>query len=245
MGREGYYGTQRGLKTRHDPIEFAEGAYLLPQANVSLFDDFIDDTLETSAWAVTVEADGTDQSTCTIVEATAGTLVLELGATANDFANCAGAIVWNTSQPGIFEARVKIDSAVDNLFIGLSDAKTESNGNLGTNLTTPALVPTDGLLFGFEQANGGDLWYLCSANNGTDTATATAIAPSTSYQTLRVEWDANRTATFYIDGAEVGAITSALKADVDLCPIVASTHVSGTGDPTVTVDYVFVTQTRE
>lgn len=212
-----------------------------------LDDDFDFDTLSTDRWTVTREADVTDQTTVAISEAAMGTVLFSLGSTANDFGNLASAIVFSTSAPGRMDARVKVTTgadAVDNLVIGLTDAKTESNGNLCTNVVTPAIVPDDFMGFIYELANGGDLWYYGTANNTTDRATATTLTVGSTYQKLTVKWNADLSVDFAINDVWLGTLTNAYRTGVTLCFIVASTHVGGTGDPVITVDRVRVIQER-
>lgn len=237
----------------HDPRKIWVRQAMQGQAFVDDFnqfgfdDDFGVDTLKGGFWASAVEADETDQSTIVIVEAPYGTVALSLGSTANDFANLASPIQFSTSAPGRMDIRLKVTTganALDNLVVGLTDAKTESDGNLCTNVTTPAIVPDDFMGFIYELANGGDLWYYGTANNTVDTARATTLTIGTSYQKLSIKWNSDLSVDFAINDVWLGTLTSAYRTGVTLCAIIAATHVGGTGDPVLTVDRIRVVQER-
>lgn len=237
-------GVKRGPFQQNRDIALTKYADVNDTARFVFFEDFVTDTLSTDWWTVTLEADATNKSTCAITEAAYGTAVATLGPVANDFANLASAKQFSSSAPGRFDVRVKVSGAPDNLVIGLSDAKTESNGNLCTNVTSPAIVPDDFVGFIYEKANGGSVWYIGCANNTTDRATALTAAPSSSFQLLSVEWDSAGNATFSIDGVEVGSLSLALRASQTLCLIIAATNIAGTITPSITVDYARVSQER-
>jgi hypothetical protein len=231
----GIRGVDHAPRKQRVPLQFQESAFVDDVNVFKFFDDFADDTLATDQWTVA------------ITEASMGTVLFTLGSTANDFGNLASAIQFSTSAPGRLDVRLRVTTgadAIDNLCVGLSDAKTESNGNLCTNAVTPAIVPDDALLFIYELANGGDLWYVGSANNTTDTATATTLTVGSTYQKLSICWNEDLSADYYINDILVGHIDNAYRTGRTLCAIVASTHVGGTGDPIITVDYVRVVQER-
>jgi hypothetical protein len=222
------------------------GGFIDPTNRLSIFDDFLVDTLATDWWLSTVEADATDQTTIAISEAAGGTVLMSLGSTANDFGNLASAKVFSTSKAGRVDFRLKVTTgagAIDNLVVGLTDAKTESNGNLITNFSTPTIVPDDALLLGSNGTN----WYMASANNTVDTATllSAVAAPSATYQKLSIEWNPiTLQADYYVDDVHVGSIANAFRTGQILGVIIAATHVGGTGDPIITVDYVHINQER-
>lgn len=241
------FGGSNAPYTWDRPFVVGRYGYIDPLKRITFLDDFLGDTLSTDNWLVTREADGTDQTTVAITEAAGGTVLLSLGSTANDFGNLASGLTFSTSAPGRMDVRVKVTTgadAIDNLVIGLTDAKTESNGNLCTNVVTPAIVPDDALLWIYELANGGDFWYYGTANNTTDRATATTLTVGSTYQKLSIVWKADLSVDFYINDVQRGRLTSAYRTGQVLCPIIASTHVGGTGDPIITVDYVHVSQER-
>jgi hypothetical protein len=247
MAGQGFtLGIGHEARTLDAPLKLVESGYIDDLNRVTFKDDFGGDTLNTNDWLVTVEADGTDQSAVAIAEAAGGTVAMSLGSTANDFANLAGAKIFSTSENGRLDCRVKVTdgaNAIDNLFIGLSDAKTESNGNLITDFSTPTVVPDDCIGF----ASNGTNWYACTANNTVDTAfslSGLADAPSTTYQKLSIVWKTDLSVDFYVDNVLVKTLENAYRAGQVLCPIIAATHVGGTGDPVITVDYIFVTQER-
>lgn len=243
----GTRGANHDPRKLHVRQEMQHEAYVDTFGQVIFPDDFTEDTLSTDRWTSTVEADGADQTTIAIVEAAYGTVALSLGSTAADFGNLASAIQFPTSAPGRLDVRVKVSTgaaAIDNLVIGLTDAKTESNGNLCTNAVTPAIVPDDALLWIYELANGGDLWYYGTANNTVDTAVATTLTVGSTYQKLSIKWNADLSVDFLINDIWKGTLLNAYRTGVVLCFIVASTHVGGTGDPIITVDRVQVIQER-
>lgn len=237
----------------HDPRKLWVRQEMQNNALVDDFDqftfdkDFAEDTLLTNDWTVTVEADVTSPTTIAIVEQAFGGVAISLGAVAADFGNLASALQFSTSTPGRFDARVKVTTgaaAIDNLVIGLTDAKTESNGDLCTDVTTPVIVPSDFIGFIYELANGGDLWWVGTANNTTDTAVATTLTVGSTYQKLSFIWNEDLSVDFYINDVLVYHMASAYRTGQTLCAIVASTHIGGTGSPVITVDRIRVVQER-
>jgi len=241
------YGLNHSPKSLDERLVIGDQGYIDPLKRITFFEDFLGDTLNTDLWASAVEADGTDQSAIALAEAHGGTVTLSLGSTANDFANLASGISFSTTYPGRLDVLLKVTgaaNAVDNLVVGMTDAKTESGGDLCTNVVTPAIVPTDFMGWIYELANGGAFWYYGTANNGTDAATVTTSTVSTSYQKLSVAWNADLSVDFYINDVLIGSRLNAYRTGVALCPIIAAVHIGGTGDPVITVDYVHISQER-
>lgn len=244
-------GFTRGLTSERrgqvHQYESVPGAYILNLNNVAFFDDFLTDTLPTDWYAAATEADGTDQTAVAITEAASGTITISLGSAANDFGVLASPIVYQSGKSGRLDVRVKVTdgaNALDSIFIGLSDAKTESNGVVVSNAATPTIVATDAIGFAYDLANGGDAWYGVAAKNGTDTSVELGVAPTAEYQTLRMEWSGNGYVVFYVDGVVQGTLSDAYDNDHNLCILIAASHVGGTGDPVLTVDFVSFVQER-
>jgi hypothetical protein len=221
-----------------------------PRYHASFYEDFIGidgDPPDATVWDVTVEAGVT--STAVLAEGFSGRLEITLGATADDFANVASPLFLYSDTP----CRVNISflpsmeaDIPDNICVGVTDAKTEANGNLCLDVTpdAPDIVPTDAALWIYESANGGDLWYMGCANDDTDTTVATDEPLEGAYHEFGVEWDADRNVYFYFDNELMGTIEEGLQEDVMLCIIIASSHVGGTGNPYLGVSYVFAEPER-
>lgn len=244
MPKHGTIGYKHGPREIRRDEEYLEGYFSDHLNTVQFFDDFVDDTLETAKWAAAVEADGTNPSTIAITEANYGTVVITLGAVANDFGNLASAKQVNSSAAGRLDVRLKVAGTPNNIFVGLSDAKTESNGNIVTNATTPTIVPDDAVGFAYDTANSGAVWWVVNANNTTDRSQALTAAPSSSFQKLSITWNNGGDVKFFIDDVEVAGYLDALRASQSLCLLIASTNVAGTVTPAITVDYVRVVQER-
>lgn len=133
------------------------------------------------------------------------------------------------------------------VFVGFTDVSTlempaNSSGS-GDGITTNA---TDAVGFMFDTAMTTDNWWAVGVKNDTDaTAQNTGIAPVVNVaQILRIEVDANERATFYINGAKVGAeMLGAVTNTVALTPTVA-VFSRTTATKLVDVDYISARKNR-
>ena len=192
---------------------------------VKLFNDFncpvVDETND-----ILVGAE--NSSTEAISTANGGVFRLTTGAT--DGNRAAFSTSLNYQADGgllIGEARIKSVTAITirAYFIGFTDVVP--SGTLenpiemsGTTLTSTA---DDAVGFMYDTDSTNDTWYGVGVKAGADAVPVnTGVAPAAAgtYQTLRVEVNADGNARFFIDGKYEGSVSSAVTASTALCFIV-------------------------
>ena len=211
---------------------------------VKFFDDFTDDTLNTFWSTVNYDTSGT----VTIAsEVQNGAWCAYTDGTDGDIQNIFGPHVFTVSAgTTIFEARVKLSTLSQGVFVGLTDQNDADEIPIdydGGTLTTTA---TDAAGFVFDSGKSSSYWYCCSVKNGSDgAATACALSDgpvADTYQTLRLEINEAGDIRYFIDGREVttsgAARTAAITTTTILCPSVAQ-KANGTAGY-VYVDYLYV-----
>lgn len=154
------------------------------------------------------------------------------------------ALNWKANQGNvIFEARVKI-SAITNIavFVGLTDqvAALEMPVNSAGSLDTITTTATDACGFMFDTAMTTDDIWLVGVANDVDAAlqdSALAFVADT-YRIFRIELTTAGVATFFIDGAQIGAAMSdATRATIALTPVVAA-FTRTAASATISIDYM-------
>lgn len=251
------YDKKRGLVLNHQNSSTAgppQPPFVVPDFRqfVHVFDDFLGDVVA-DQWNTQVGNDTLPPS-ATINVAQHGTVRLLTGndAGASHAANGVqfeGRLSWKASNKNLsFEARVKADAITSlALFLGFTDqtAALEFPFTLGGSdaLTSNA---TDAVGFLFDTAADTDKWFLVGVANNVDaTKQNTGYAPVVdTYETLRVDVDANGTATFYRNNVQVGVpMKSAVTPSVALVPVIAAFSRTTTSR-NIDVDYVSVGQSR-
>jgi len=228
---------------------------------VILYDDFLySGAFEAaSPWVLNSGAD--TQAIDPAVNAQAGGVVRLTtgnadGTTANDASGMVGFHPWTADMGGlVFECRLKCVTNTDTMSInaGFTDVTglEEPFSISGTTITSTA---SDAVCFVYDTAQTTDSWYCCGVAGDTD-ATGNAIvastavnadgtsiaAPSTSWQTLRIEVGQDgSTAKFSIDGVTVGTLTAnAVTASTAIYPTIIA-NATTTTSKSVDVDYVLV-----
>lgn len=102
------------------------------------------------------------------------------------------------------------------------------------------VVPTAGVYFQYDRATAGsNVWRIVARNGLSTTAsnTGTAVAVNTEYR-LRIEITASDSATFYINGTNVGTVTSNIPGLLSIGSIMSRTTTSGEPVAFWDVDYV-------
>jgi hypothetical protein len=207
-----------------------------------LRDDFTGVTLDSNKWATSVP--GTMDSIA-ISEVAGGECLITVGSADNDSAMLSTAIIWNGTIEAKAEARVLItDVSGTGVFVGFSDAKSESNNSIaihyaGDSLTTEASTAV-GFVIDADHATSSIM--LASVDGDSDgTPVDTGVDwEDTEVRDLRVELDASGNATFYIDGTSAGYIASAVTAGTLLCFTVQAITRANDGSNTVRVRRVDV-----
>jgi hypothetical protein len=214
----------------------------LSPLGISYFDDFLGDinTVDTEAWEDSSTTTGTLSLSATDV---GGALVVDSAGntTADDGAewqllNCrflpaAGTNIW-------FEARVKMNDATDQYFIGLA----------ATDVTLMAAGVLDDVVdkcgFFHEAASTDDKISSVTARTSADDKTADVADNSDgTYMTVGFKITGITTVDFYVNGAlvESGAVTANVP-NVAMCLSLVS-KIEGTGaDAEMTIDWIKIVQ---
>lgn len=223
---------------------------------VVVYDDFVRSAQALSTTAV----DGwrstkgtTNTVDFTITPAVNGTIVGTMGDTTASMA-AAGVqldhgLNWKANQGNLwFEARVKTSIITNiNLFIGFTDQVSALEAPASLSVTTFTTNATDAVGFLFDTEATTDTIRLVGVANNVDAThqdTSTAPAADT-YAVYRIELTSAGVASFFINGAQVGtALSGAVTATVALTPVIAGFNRTTTGNPTITVDYIYVSADR-
>lgn len=218
-----------------------------------VFDDFLDAAIDaTNNWIVFAGSDG-DATAAATVTAPEGTVVMGSGdgGSTNDGSVLSlillakGALV---SLGGcVMEARVSLDGltgAVVN--VGLSDLLAESNEHspykiVADTTSDAGLSNTNAACFVWgTEATNSTKWHHVTENAGTISMSLsdTALAADT-YNTLRIEIDADGTARFYVDGTLEKTVSSAVATNSLLIPFIGIDGEDGAPVATdLTIDYI-------
>jgi len=172
-----------------------------------LSDNFMGDTLDTNKWAVSEPGSG-DSIAISEVEGYA-----------------------------VMEARVKIsDVSGTGLFVGFSDAKSESNNSIAIHYPLDSLTADAENAVGFViDADHSTSSIMCCGVKATalDTAVDSGIDwADDEVRNLRVELSSDE-ARFYIDGVAVGFIDDAVTSTTLLCATIQAMTRADDGSNTV------------
>lgn len=225
-------------------------------SRATIFDDFEGDSaILPNRWK---SLEGTDSATSDaklLAGGIGGVLRLTTGdagtGLAADEEEIVQALQWQASNGElVFEARVKL-SAITTCwaFLGFTDDATTLEGPIisagaGDTFTTNA---SDAVGFMFDTRMSTKNWWLTGVAADVDaTMQNSGIAPvAAQYATFRIAINASGTATFYINGVEIGtAMTGALTPATDLTPVLAVSKTSVAASMTMDVDYVHVSMLR-
>lgn len=215
------------------------------EAPVWFADDFVADTASTDNWAST----GVNSGTAAINAAANGTIRLTTGDADNDDVDLAGEIVWNTGKYAGCEAKITVtDISGCAVNFGFSDAKTEAADAIAMMLstgTTAISAASDGALFVWDPDAATDYIYGATVSNDTDgtlVSSATAWVDAASH-ILRIQFDGDNYAHFYVDGAFIGKSSAAVRTTNNLCLYAAMINRETTAN-TVDIDYIKAWQLR-
>ena len=257
----------RDSSNEMDGVPLAETQSVDPSQKVTLFDDFLEGTLDASRWE---DADGTDAQAIGPVivnDSLNGEIVLTSGnvGIGGGSAGDTTALVDGTSVSGkrlnfqvdqgglVMEARVKLTSVAESiLFIGFIDEiQADADVNLGMQATgTADVIDSDvndsaGMIY--------DTSFQTSPTKlnrgGNKGAAVTAIVVGTvtptngTYFIVRVELSAAGSLEVFINGTSIGTIANAITINVALTPDI-TIATNDTTESVVTVDYIWVQQNR-
>ena len=214
-----------------------------PGAGISYFDDFLEaaNLVTTEGWVITQNTSGA----MSLVAAEGGVLLIDSaghvgahdGVGSAQLLNCrflpkAGTNIW-------FEARVKMNDASDEYFVGLCATDT-------TVLTTGGAIDDASDKCGFYAPTGGTDEKLSSitARTSADDATTDVVANTdATYITLGFKITGITTVDFYADGVlvESGAVTANVP-NAAMCLSFASQCKATSVDSELSVDWVKIVQ---
>uniref|UniRef100_A0A6M3KGF2 Uncharacterized protein n=1 Tax=viral metagenome TaxID=1070528 RepID=A0A6M3KGF2_9ZZZZ len=185
------------------------------------FTDHFVDWVDTSKYTLTV---GGSSDAIAFSATAGGQCLFTLGQADNDACMLAGKLIWNGSKNCSLNARVTItDVSGVALFVGFSDAETESN-LLPMDYKDGTLVTTADDAVGFicDADKGTSSIYLVGTKNTTNATVVDSGVDWGDTQTkeLAITVDTNGHAYFWIDGVSVGKVTDAVTAATLLCPVV-------------------------
>jgi len=233
-----------------DSLILTGNAKIIPTNGVTWFDDFQDEVWDTNEYTTNTDADPT--LVVAIVEGAAGVggyLSMAADDVANDKQEFAGALSYNSSKVTVFECRIAIaaDVTTTRLNVGLSDAKNEAAQTIAFTIsgTTVTENATDGAVFLYDTDADTDGWFGCIAGTTDEDEGGGATAPTAGvYQTLRIEINASRAVSFYIDGTQYGSTTTAVLDASKSLGFYLATQSTTTVARTVNLDYVYIWQDR-
>lgn len=200
---------------------------------VRLHDDYLGEEIDGYRWQSLVGTDAECRQATVLADQVRGVVRLTTGddAAADMATNgvqLQGRLNWRPNQGGLtWEARIAI-SAITSVavFVGLTDqvAALEMPFTLaaGDVLTSNA---TDACGVLFDTAADTDNWWLVGVKADVDaTKQNSAVAPvAGTFETWRIDVDADGTARFYRNGSLIGtAMSNPLTASVALAPVIAA-----------------------
>jgi hypothetical protein len=188
-----------------DGIDGADGTILHPSLGIELIDNFVATTASgnlgwtilTNSGAVGTTASIGDGSTMGLVRletstsaTSAPTITLGSGAT----------IVLGVNSLSI-EFRMKVGA--------LSTGAEEFIFRGGLSSSTTSAAPTNCVIFEYDRATSGNFWRIRCKTGASDTATVTASAVNTNWNSFKININATGTsAEFFINGVSVGTIST-------------------------------------
>lgn len=199
------------------------------------YDDFVLTPVDAEDYALTQAA---SEGTWALSSLENGALLMSCGSTSDgkgpqmqrpsaSFRPKAGRKIW-------FETRLCVTGLASDIFIGLAEIDT-------TVVATSAMTTSNHI--GFSSFTGAGL-LLSDSNNAAATTTTTGYQLVTAtYVTLGFIVDGLDTVKFYANGNFVGQLATAYIPTVALSPSFVL-HGTGTGTPTMSIDYWICQQTR-
>ena len=199
------------------------------------FDGIALDT--TNRWATSVP--GTSDAIA-ISEVVGGSVLLTTGTADNDSCMLASAIIYNDTKKAVVEFRITITDVTGTaVFVGLSDAKSEANGQIALQYPADTFTSTatDAVGFVIDADHSSSLVRCASVAGGVDT---TPVSSGVTWadgetKTLRVELDDDDSALFILDGEVVAKIASAIASGTLMCATVQAITRAADGSNTVRV----------
>jgi hypothetical protein len=228
----------RELVLRGDAVHDANILGPMQEKKRHHVDRFDGKTLDvTNFWAVAVP--GTSD-TIAASETVGGSCLITTGTADNDSCMLSSAIIYNGTKLAVVEFRITItDVSGCGVFVGFSDAKSESNNSIafhypGGTLTDVAADSAGFVIDGDEESSS---IFCVSAKGGAETTpvdTGTDWADGET-RNLRVILDSDGVATYVIDGVAVAVISAAVTAGTLLCATVQAITRANDGANTIRV----------
>jgi hypothetical protein len=206
------------------------------EKRVHFSDNFTQEAINADVWTSTVDGSG---DSIAISETAGGSLLFTTGTVDNDASHLGGAIIWNAVTESVLEARVTIDDVSQSaVFVGFSDAKSESAallaiGYQGDTLTTTATDVVGFIIDADSSTIAASTAILAGSKNGTDATPVSSgiVWADGETKDLRIELNADGSANGYIDGVGVGYIADAVTAATLMCATVqVQTRAAGSGE---------------
>ncbi len=232
---------------------------------VTLFDDFLEGTIDASRWE---DADGTDTQAigpAIVADSLSGEILITSGDVGDggtpgdttalvDGASINGKkLMWKANQGGlVMEARLKLTTVAESiLFVGFID---EVSVDADVNLCIQASGTGD--IIKSEVTNGCGMIYDTSFQTnptkfqmgGTKAGVTTTVVGATGpadgeYVTIRVEVSILGVLEVFIDDVSIGTKADAVTITTPLTPDITVAS-NDTNESLVTVDYIWVQQNR-
>lgn len=238
-----------------------------PSQKITLFDDFLEGTLDASRWE---DADGTDAEAigpAIVANSLSGEILLTSGdvgdggtpgnaAALVDGAAISGkSLMWQTDSGGlVIEVKVKLTTVAESiLFVGFIDeVSIDSDVNLGIQASgTADVIKTEvgdaaGIIYDTSFQTSPTKFLLGSTKNTVvTTAVVHAAGPADGvYVTLRVELTAAGVLSGWVDGVAFGSSISAAITVADPLTPTVTVATNDTNESLATVDYIWVQQDR-
>ena len=187
----------------------------------------------TNRWATSVP--GTSD-TIAISEVQGGSCLITTGTGDDDSCMIASAIIFSDTKNAEVEFRITIsDVSQTALFVGFSDAKSESNNSIAIHYPADSLttVATDAAGFVIDADHATSSIMCASTAGGSDTTPVdTGIDwADGETKTLRVKLNDDDSATFILDGDVVARIPASVATGTLMCATVqAATRAAGSGE---------------
>lgn len=255
----------RDSSNEMDGVPLEESQSVDPSQKVTLFDDFLEGTLDASRWE---DADGTDAQAigplitlgsingeCVLTSGDVG----DGGTPGNTTAVVDGAsingkgLMWQADQGGlVMEARLKITTVAESiLFVGFIDeVSVDADVNLCIQATgTGDVIKSEvtngcGMIYDTSFATNPTKFQMGGTKAGVTTTVVGATGPSDGvYVVIRVEVSVTGTLEVFIDGVSIGTKANAVTVTAPLTPDI-TVATNDTNESLVTVDYIWVQQNR-
>lgn len=228
--------------------ESGRPAEVLPIAPVILYDDFIDKAVDqTSIWNVATVNSGAVAYNAQVN----GAARITTGTADDDDMDMASGICFKAANACAVEIRLAAADVTAAAFcIGFSDAVSEAADKVALDFSNSGAylsTATDAVCFVLDPDKTASAThaYMCSVKADTDgTPVDTGVVPvAATYNTYRLELDADGTAYGYIDGTLVGTIASAITTSTALCVYIGCINREAAAN-TWDVDYIRAWQKR-